>query len=173
MGLKAIYLTAAAAALVLCGCASYKWRSSVPEPLRSVSVPEFINETAVPELGAAVTRQTLREFQREGTFSISDDSDCAVTVMGVLKRTDRLPMTYDRSYGMRASEYRMRVEAEVSLVDRTAGKVLFDNRKYKAETTFMSGRDLLTGENNAVERLAADIARQVVDDVVNFDYKRD
>ena len=34
----------------------------------------------------------------------------------------------------------------------------------------MSGRDLLTGNRNAFERLGADIARQIVDDARNLDF---
>jgi len=166
MNAKARFFSAALAAALCAGCASYRWIPSVPEDRRTVAVPEFMNETAVPGLGAAVTRQTLREFQREGTFKIRRQGDAAIEVQGVLKRTDRTPLAYDRNYGMRASEYRMAVYAEVSFVDKTAGTVLADNRRYTAETTFSAGHDLLTGERNATERLALDLARQIAADAV-------
>ena len=169
---KTFLATAALASAAIAGCLPYRWTSDAPADMRTVSVPEFLNETDVPELGAAVTRQTLREFQREGTFSIKREGGSALEVQGILKKVDRVPVSYDRNYGMRASEYRMSVAAEVSLIDKTAGVVLVDNRIYRAETTFMSGRDLLTGRNNAMDRLAADLARQIVDDVRNFDWTR-
>ena len=69
---------------------------------------------------------------------------------------------------MRASEYRYFVTAKVSLVDKEAGKVLVDGRTYVAETTFLVQGDLLTGQRNAAQRIAADLARQIVDDVVSY-----
>ena len=59
------------AALFAPGCGtSYSWRPAVPEDMRTVSVPSFRNESDVQELGAVVTRQVLREFQREGYVHI-------------------------------------------------------------------------------------------------------
>ena len=52
--------------------------------MRTVSVPTFRNETDVLELGAVATRQTLREFQREGTFRIASQDDAALEVQAVL-----------------------------------------------------------------------------------------
>ena len=57
-------------ALLLCGCANYRWTSRVPEEIRTVAVPVFQNRSDAAELGAITTQYTLREFQREGTFSI-------------------------------------------------------------------------------------------------------
>ena len=51
-------------------------------------------------------------------------------------------------------------------VDKRSGKVLIDNRHYQAETTFMSVDDSVTARRDASGRLAEDIARQIVDDVV-------
>ena len=67
----------AAALALFAGCSSYTWTSPVPKDMRTVSVPTFRNETDVVELGAIAARQTLREFQREGTFRIASADDAA------------------------------------------------------------------------------------------------
>ena len=57
--------------------------------------------------------------------------------------------------------------AEVSVVDRVNGRVLVDNKKYEASTAFMSGQDEnQTSQRDASGRLAEDLARQIVDDVL-------
>jgi hypothetical protein len=61
--------------------------------------------------------------------------------------------------------------ADVSLVDRRNGKVLVDNRQYHAETTFFSDTDIVTTRRDAAGRLAEDLARQIVDDVVGYKWK--
>ena len=151
---------------LLAGCQSYTWTSHVPKDMRTVSVPTFRNETEVVELGAITTRQILREFQREGTFKIASADDAVVEIQGVLKSTPTHLLTYKRGQSLRAYEQRLQLNAEVSLVDKRSGKVLIDNRHDQAETTFMSVDDSVTARRDASGRLAEDIARQIVDDVV-------
>ena len=154
---------------VFCGCATdYGWRSSVPEGMRTVSVPTFRNESVVNELGAVATRQLLREFQREGTFRIRAVGDAAVEVQGVVKSASQTTTAYDRRIYGRVSSSEFRAVAEVSVIDKRAGKVLVDNRKYVATTTFTSGQDRTTAMRDASGRLADDLARQVVRDLLNL-----
>ena len=159
-------------ALLLCGCANYRWTSRVPEEIRTVAVPVFQNRSDAAELGAIVTQYTLREFQREGTFSIRRSGDSSIEVQGAIVKAERRPITFQRGYGMRASEYRYYVTAEITLVDKDSGKVLQSGRKYTAETTFMAQGDLLTGQRDAAPRIAADLARQIVDGVVSYPYNK-
>ncbi|MBQ2345748.1 MAG: hypothetical protein II391_00155 [Kiritimatiellae bacterium] len=161
----------AAALALFAGCSSYTWTSPVPRDMRTVSVPTFRNETDVVELGAIAARQTLREFQREGTFRIASADDAAIEVQAVLKTANARMLNYKRGQSMRAYEFRYSLVADVSLVDRRNGKVLVDNRQYRAETTFFSDTDIVTTRRDAAGRLAEDLARQIVDDVVGYKWK--
>ena len=156
----------------LAGCASYRWTSSVPEELRTVAVPVFENRTSSAELGPIVSQYVLREFQREGTFSIRRTGDSSLEVQGVIVKASRDPAAFNRGYGSRASEYRYTVTAEVSLINKDTGKVLLNNRRYVAETTFLTRGDLLTTQRDAAARIAQEFARQIVDDVTAFPYEK-
>ncbi len=156
----------------LAGCASYRWTSSVPEELRTVAVPVFENRTSSAELGPIVSQYVLREFQREGTFAIRRAGNSSLEVQGVIVKASRDPAAFNRGYGSRASEYRYTVTAEVSLINKDTGKVLLNNRRYMAETTFLTRGDLLTTQRDAAARIAQEFARQIVDDVTAFDYNR-
>ncbi len=165
--MKSLMLSVASIATVLfSGCAGYQWGTTVPEEYRKVSVPVFENMTAVSEIGPIVTQYTLREFQREGSFSIVRPEDAAIEVQGVLRSMSRQGVAYDRGQGMRASEYRYVVVADVSFVDKRNGKVLLECKEIKGETTYLTQDDLLTGQKNAAFRIAADIARQIVNEAV-------
>ncbi|MBE6395898.1 MAG: hypothetical protein E7046_02695 [Lentisphaerae bacterium] len=165
--MKSLMLSVASIATVLfSGCAGYQWGTTVPEEYRKVSVPVFENMTAVSEIGPIVTQYTLREFQREGSFSIVRPEDAAIEVQGVLRSMSRQGVAYDRGQGMRASEYRYVVVADVSFVDKRNGKVLLERKEIKGETTYLTQDDLLTGQKNAAFRIAADIARQIVNEAV-------
>lgn len=152
------------AAMLLSGCAGYTWGTSVPKAYRNVAVPVFENLTEASEIGPIVTQYTLREFQREGMFRIVRPEDAAIEVQGVLRNMSRTAVAYDRGRGLRASEYRYVVVADVSFVDKKNGKILLERKGIKAETTFLTHNDLLTGQKNASFRIAADIARQIVND---------
>jgi len=157
---------------LLAGCAAYSWRSTVPEEMRTVAVPVFRNETNVTGLGSEITKQVLREFEREGTFKICRAGESAVEVQGIVKHSKSDAVAYGRSVGARNREYRMEVMAIVSFIDKKTGKVLVDNRPYKTDVTFLAGDDIMTGERDASARLAEELARSIVDDVLslNWDY---
>ena len=171
--MKSVILTATLAALALAaGCAGYTWGTSVPEEYRMVAVPVFENLTQVSELGPLVAQQTLREFQREGTFKVARSEDAAIEVQGVLRKMDREGVSYDRGRGMRATEYHYEILAEVTYVDKRNGKVLLERKGIKAETTFLTQNDQLTGQKNAATRIAQDIAVQVVNEALALPFVR-
>lgn len=161
-------LACALSSVVLVGCASYRWTSDVPQKMRTVSVPTFRNESDVQGLGSAMARQVLREFQREGTFSIKTAGDAALEIQGIVKGASASSSGYDRHSGMRFASYDLTAVVEVSVIDKVNGRVLLDNREYTATTTFISGQDYSTAMRDSAGRLSDDLARQVVDDVLNL-----
>ena len=153
----------------MCGCSSsYSWRPSVPEEGRTVSVPTFRNESNVSEFGAVATRQLLREFQREGTFRIRTTGDSAIEIQGVIKSVTPSIAAYNRRQGGRIAGYDVSATAEISVIDKRNRKVLVDNRRYVASATFTAGQDKTTAVRDASGRLADDLARQIVDDLLNL-----
>lgn len=162
-------LAVALSALAICGCGTdYCWRSTVPEELRTISVPTFRNESNVPELGAVATRQILREIQREGTFRIWSGEEAALEVQGTVKNAIGALNAYNRRSGARVAAYRLEVEAVVSVVDKRRRAVVVDNRTYAASADFTSGTDVTTAMRDASGRVAEDLARQVVDDLLKL-----
>lgn len=156
----------------LAGCSSYKWKSSVPKEKRSVFVPVFRNDSEVTELGNVITRQVLREFQREGTFQISTPEDCALEIQGIISSTSlRRVNSSLRDNSNRRTERRFSAEVVVSFIDKKSGEVLVNNRRYTGRTTFYGDYDVLTLQRNASGRIAEDIAGQILDDVLSLEWK--
>ncbi len=171
--MKAIRLLLALSLVgVLCGCgANYRWRPSVPAAMRTVAVPTFRNDSELQEIGAIAARQVLREFQREGTFKIRPAGDAALEIQGVARAVSSGTAAYDRRSGLRISGYELVGTFEVSVIDKRAGKVLADNREYTARAAYATGQDQTTAQRDASGRLAEDLARQVVDDVLNLKWE--
>ncbi len=164
--MNARFLTALVSAALLAGCASYRWTPSVPSEMRTVAVPTFRNDSKVTELGNAVTRQILREFQREGTFRIARVDDAALEIQGSVTEAGSSFAGADRTAGRRHSMQNFTVKAVVSVVDHRNGKVLVNNREYKASVPYGAGGDLMTGQRNASGRVAEELATRIVDDVL-------
>jgi hypothetical protein len=151
------------------GCASeYSWKSDVPQQMRTVFVPVFRNESEITEFGSLAARQILREFQREGTFSIGMPGSSAIEIQGVIKKSTGSTSDFYHGTGIRLSNIDLSVSAEISVVDKTKGKVIVDNKYYEARTTFIQNDDFHTSRRDASGRLAEDLARQVVDDVLSL-----
>ena len=165
-------LIVAALAIGLGGCASYTWTSAVPEEYRTVAVPVFENRTKDAELGPIATQYTRRELQREGTFKLKRTGQAAIELQGAIVSSRRGALTYDRSLGTRANSYRYMVTAEISVIDKKNGKVLLDNRRYAAETSFLTQNDLLTGQREVYEVFVALRTRQIVDDLVAWSFAK-
>ncbi len=157
---------AVAATLLFSGCSSYSFRSKVPAEARSIAVPVFENESDFPELDAIVTQYTLREFQREGTFKIKPPESAAYKLYGSITRARPRALSYDRNYGSRASEYEYTAVAKITLVEVSTGKMLLNDVRIKAQTSFLTQGDMLTGMQDANPRLAKEIARAIVDTVL-------
>ena len=158
--------------LVAAGCANYSWRSAVSDGMRTVQVPVFRDSSGLTETGPVVTRQLLREFQREGTFSIMSDG-AALEVQGeVVSATSR---GNNSSYrvGSRVHGGMFVLSAMVSVIDKVNGRILVNNRMYFGETPYSAMQDNTTAYRDAAGRAADDLAQKVVDDVRNrkFDVK--
>ena len=161
-------IMAAALLAASSGCSLYSWRPEVPEGARTVAVSTFRNEGDVTEMGPVVARQVLREFEREGTYKIATLADCALEVQGYIKSVGSSVTAYERRTGARNRERRFNVTAVVSFIDKRNGKVLVNDRRYTASTTFLVNDDTVTGERDASGRLAEDLARQIVDDALSL-----
>lgn len=157
----------ACCAVVLSGC-MYRFTSSVPENLRTIAVPVFENNSGFPEIDAIATQYTLREIQREGTFQIRSVDSAALKVLGRVLKSDLYPIAYDRNYEGRANEYRYTLTVEVTLVERSTGKVLINAVPISANTTFLARDDMLTGAQDAYYRLSKEVGRSIVDMLLGY-----
>jgi hypothetical protein len=163
---RGLILTLCTVLIAAAGCATYRFNSKVPEELRTVAVPVFENASGYPELDAIVTQYVLREFQREGTFKIRRIDTASLKLLGKLVHSEFTPLAYDRNYGTRASEYRYTVTVEITLVERSTGKLLIDGQTIKADTTFITHGDIATGMTDSYPRIAKQLSREIVDAVL-------
>lgn len=157
------------ACMILAGCANYSWKSSVPAEMRTVQVPVFRDSSGLTETGPVVTRQLLREFQREGTFRILSDG-AAIEVQGEVVSAKSKDENANYKHGSRLHGGMLVLKARVSVIDKVKGSVLVDNRDYTGEAHYSSEQDNTTAFRDAAGRAADDLAQKVVDDVLRLKF---
>lgn len=151
---------------VLAGCAHYHLGTTVPSSLRTIAVPVFENASGQPEADIAVTQATAAEFRREGTFTLATREDAALEVLGRVTECRVEPMRYTRNDPYLAVEYRLRLTAEVQVVERATGKVVAKLGRLTGEDIFRTQSDLPSTKRDAIPRAAHKLALAIVSGTV-------
>ncbi len=157
---------AAAIALGFSGCIGYQLGSTLPPHLKTIAVPAFTNESGELDVEAAVTRATLKEFQRDGTLRIADIDTADIVLEGKINSCDFEAIRYERGNALKAEEQRMTVHCEIVATERATGKVICKGG-VSGDSTFISNGDLTTAKRTAMRPAAEDIAHEIVNAVIS------
>lgn len=158
-------------AMCLAGCGYHTAGHAVrlPENLRTIAIPGFVNKTQTYRIEQVLTRDVVREFIGRTSYQIlnssSDEADA--TLKGTVVSTLAAPLTYDSQTG-RASSALVTVTLKISLVDRS-GRVLFENQNYTFREEYQVSREVATffnEETPALQRMSRDFARTLVSDIL-------
>jgi hypothetical protein len=149
------------------GCLGYRMGTSLPGNVRSIYIPTFVNKTDEPLLETEATRETIQAFQTDGSLRIAEANraDCRLEI--ALTALLLEPVVYERNDAKVPEEYRLRIKADVTLLNsRTGEKIL--TKQATGERLFAPGGDLATAKRNAIPPASRDLARKVVKTVVAF-----
>lgn len=152
-----------------CGYSTAGKATHIPPNIQTIFIPAFSNQTHTYKIEQTVTTQVVKEFISRSRFHVVNNPDAPsdATLRGTVISTAVSPLTYDSQSG-RASSALVTVNLKVSLVDKQ-GKVLFENQNYTFREQYQVSRDIasfLDEESPALERLARDLARTLVADVL-------
>ena len=155
--------------LISFGCRSigYNLGTTLPEGLRSVQVPIFINETKEPLLEAVATQATLEEFQREGTMKVSNDQ--ADTLLEVTL-TDFViePLRYRKDESLTGQEYRIRIYANMVFSKTKPEKAIMIKKRVIGEATFLLVGDLSSSKLTALPAATKNLGYHIVNNIVEY-----
>jgi outer membrane lipopolysaccharide assembly protein LptE/RlpB len=157
------------AALSGCGYHTAGHSNRLPENVRVLAVPTFVNQTQTYGVEQLLTRNVVREFiDRTHYRVLSAASDSAdATLKGTVVSAQTAPLTYDPQTG-RISSSLVTVTMKVSLVDR-GGRVLFENLNYTFREQYQvsaNATSFFSEETPALQRMSRDFARTLVSDVL-------
>ena len=108
-------------ATIGCGYHTAGKVTTVPENVRTIAIPAFVNQTHTYRIEQMLTAAVVREMITRTDYHIINqaDADADATLKGTVLSTYTTPMTYDSQTG-RAASVLVVISMSVSLKERTA-----------------------------------------------------
>jgi hypothetical protein len=137
----------------------------IPKTIKTIAIPALGNGTTRQKLPVLITADITREFISRTKYAIVADPDHADAVLtGALTNFTPFPTIFDPVSG-RATGVQVVVTLQLTLTDRTTGKVLFSRsgmefrERYEISTNPQAYFD---ESGTAIRRVSQDIARSAV-----------
>jgi len=154
-----------------CGYSLAGRGSFLPEHVRTIGIPIFINNTKVFEVEQRLTEAVRREFIGRGKYKIVPDAAGADAVLkGEISSITLMPTSFTEQ--RQATRYAVSVLIKVELKDLKTDKVLWENpslefrEEYELATvagTSVADASAFFGQaSNALDRMTSNFARTVV-----------
>ena len=128
--------------------------SSLPENIKSISIPVFESDVQQPNLDITVTRAVTQRFIKDGRLTVvSGGADSLLT--GVIKSYALEPVAFDSLN--RVSQYRIKLMVKVKFTDNT-GKGIALDRELRVQWDYSVGAAIPAAETarNQADGEAAD-----------------
>ncbi|MDW8308597.1 MAG: LptE family protein [Verrucomicrobiales bacterium] len=159
-----LWASAAVALALGSGCAGYRLGPGADSPVagKTVQVVPFTNRTMEPRLADAVTAAVRKELQRDGSARLATLEPGDIVLTGELIQYRRRELSFVPDDIATARDYRVQLTARVTARERATGRVLLE-QDVTGYTLIRVGGDLSGTERQALPLLAADLARQIRD----------
>lgn len=155
-----------------CGYALSGRGSFLPDYIRVVGVPEFVNKTAIIDIERVISERVRTEFGGRGKYRVQPDTNNVDAVLtGTIVDVRLINTAY--TAGSQAARVALEITASFEFRDVRENKVLWTDAskrfREEYEPTSATGTDptAFFGQNaNALERLAQNFARSVVTSIL-------
>ncbi|MBZ5597282.1 MAG: hypothetical protein LAN83_03070 [Acidobacteriia bacterium] len=142
---------------------------TIPENVRTIAIPSFVNQTETYKIEQTLTAAVVREMVTRTHYRIVNQaSDAAdATLHGTVTSIYTSPLTYDSHTG-RAASVLVVVAMKVSLTDKQ-GKILYENPSYVFREQYQVSRELSSffeEDSPALQRLSNTFARTLVSNIL-------
>ena len=152
-----------------CGYHTAGHAVSLPENVKTIAIPAFVNQTNTYRIEQMLTSSVVREFTTRTHYHLLNDAsaDADATLRGTVLSTSASPLAYNTTTGQAASVLVV-VSMKVALTDRQ-GKVLYQNPAYVFREQYEVSQDLASffeEDSPAYRRLSQDFARTLVSNIL-------
>jgi len=141
--------------------------SSLPEHIRTVSVPMFKNMTTRYELDLKLTQRVIDELVARGKVEIAREEGSAdALLLGEIQSFRAIPVAFSGESA--ADRYNIIIVTKIILRDNVSKKVLYSNPGlvYQYEYGVPEGTDFESVESLAIDVVAERFARSLVSTIL-------
>lgn len=165
------FLLIAALISLASGCAGYRLGSAsgLTADAQSIEIIPFPNQTEEPRLSAALATALRRQIQNNGTFKLETRGKGDLQITGNIAQYLRVGRTFQPGDVITPRDFELRMTAQVKVFNRRAGKTLLQ-RPVTGRTLIRAFNDLASAERQALPLLANDLARKIIDLLVDGDW---
>ena len=152
-----------------CGYALAGRGSFLPEYIKTIGIPTFVNRTTVFNLETLLTQKVRAELIGRGKYQIlPQQSGVDAVLIGEITSVSIVPASF--STQQIATRYALTMAARIELRDLRENKVLWENPSlmFRQEYEATSGRSatdpvaFFQQDVNALDRITTDFARSIV-----------
>ncbi len=151
-----------------CGYRLARYDNPLLKNVHSIAIPYFKNKTFEPEAEAIFTYAVVDEFIESRKLSVVAEAEADVVLYGSIEQLREDTIAYSRDD--KALEYRVIVELDVELLERSSGKVLWKRDTLLHAEEFPVTSDSIArseaAKRAALRDLAADLAERVHDSIM-------
>jgi len=158
--LRVAALVALASTLAGCG---YSFHGTLPDHIKTVAVPIFVNRTQQPAVESVITRAIVDAFATNGRLRVVRPEDADAILEGEVMSYAVGPIAVDPSLAVQ--QYRLAVSLNLRMRDVRQNKVLFQQSNFSEQADFRvagSVTQTLSVEAGALQQAATEIGRSVV-----------
>ena len=159
-------LNCVAATLLFSGCLGYQLGGSRPKGIETVSMAPVVNKSAEPAIELQVTHAVRDRIQFDGRLKLVNGTGEADGVIEIILTDYKLtPIAFRSEQSTTPEIYRLRITGTAKLKDAETGEIISESKTY-GEATFPFEADLTSSKRDALPRAAAELAKFMVDDLV-------
>jgi outer membrane lipopolysaccharide assembly protein LptE/RlpB len=150
------------ATLATAGC-GYSLRGNLPDHIRTVAVPIFLNRTPVPAVENFLTSAVTNAFSTNGRLRVTTVDRADSILEGEITSYLLQSIAYDAAANIR--QFRLQVTLNLKFRDVRRNEVLFQRFNYSDRADFAvpgTVAETLTTSETALQQAATSIARSVV-----------
>ena len=151
-----------ALAIALSGC-GYSFQGTLPDHVKTVAVPIFVNRTQQPAVENVITRAIVDAFATNGRLRVVRREDADSILEGEVLQYTVGAIAVDPS--LNVQQYRLGVTLNLRMRDVRQNRLLFEQANFSEQADFLvagSVAQTLSIEAGALQQAATEIARSVV-----------
>jgi len=155
--------------LLSCGYHTAGHGTAIPQEVRTIAIPAFVNQTHTYRIEQMLTAAVVREMTTRTHYRVVQDpaAGADATLSGTVLSAYTTPLTYDSTTG-RAASVLVVISMSVSFADKT-GKLLYRNPAYLFREQYEISRDpnsFFEEDTPALARLSRDFAQTLVSNIL-------